>query len=431
MMGAIQMIVAIRQNRIEYMKSTSKNCILNFTRNRTSEIENGIILCMVVFCFVGCNKDPELRAAELVCATIYPNGEKKLVEVEFGELDGGYVVITGQDEVFWVFDKKVYSVNDKAQKAAPTIPLVKSTITEKTAKAAAHSLVKRETNNEPKNVPIDMKFLRTNFEKQRSVIESEGVPSTITELTKWYPEPPHNSNAAEIYIKACHSWLSKRKLQLLYDASAMEFYRYPTNWDTLSNEDEKYDLPDVELLSGMRHLSVFLAATARSYAEKRECDSVMKCIDASINLSRHMSKSPLVIIQLNRFVCLDTTTQSLDCILSLCDFNDEQLLQLDHLLINASCENALLRAWFAENIIFGRESPINASGDKYYVSEAKSLYRLNRVRVRIATIRYSNLHNNSPSRIEDLIPTFLDTIPINPLSGTPMTLCIDEKTSGK
>ena len=382
-----------------------------------------MFLILFVLSVSACHQDPALEAASRVFKVISPDAAAPIL-LYTGRLDNGYVVITDKDEIFWVFDDQVFAVNDTAIHAASEIPMSNPRISEERARKA----VATENNNEPHAVAMpvppcpDNDYIAHRFEQKRDYIMANSAPKDTGELLNWYPSPTREENAAVLYERALKTWTSSRKLNLLLEAADMRHSRFPSRWNETINGIASYDLIDPDSLMGIRNLAKFLESTAADNTLEGDCQKAIQAVSGIFGMVRHMANSPFLTMQLNRYYCSEVATRALHNLLNSCILEDEDLRNLDVVIQSANCQDALVQAWFAERILYDSQDPFLGTPEKFYVAEAQHHWRIMLNRIRIAQERFVQLHFQWPKRIEDLVPVFLEHIPIDPMTGNTMDL---------
>ncbi|MGD0649801.1 MAG: hypothetical protein ABSA97_01430 [Verrucomicrobiia bacterium] len=214
-------------------------------------------------------------------------------------------------------------------------------------------------------------------------IRKQGYPVTLTELDKWYPQPPPGENAADVYENAFSRYAkwdyeklrvlpvvgdvrrpkrgeplpsqlretaatylaeSEPALRLLHAGVARKRCRYPVSF----SEGVETPLPHLnEVRQGARLLSL----EATLHAAGGEAQSAASSISAAVALARSLTDEPGLVDQLVRVAVLRIDASCLEDILNRTAFADAQLRELDAALGESETTNGLARALGSEIVI--------------------------------------------------------------------------------
>ncbi|MBN2589798.1 MAG: hypothetical protein JXA96_08040 [Sedimentisphaerales bacterium] len=186
-------------------------------------------------------------------------------------------------------------------------------------------------------------------------LHAAGYPVTLKELDELYSIPDSVENAADFILDAIYyykdtndprlvnvdDWVvifpkgevisdtvmknasqylqdNQKSLGLLHKAATLKYCRYPVDLST----GQKLSI--IDLLTIMRLLGV----EAVLNAENGDSEASVKSLICSLNVADSLSNAPLLVGQLVRIACLNYDVKTLEYIVNLIDFTDEQLAQL-------------------------------------------------------------------------------------------------------
>jgi len=239
------------------------------------------------------------------------------------------------------------------------------------------------------------------LQAELEAVRAEGLPSTFTELDKWYVTPPADENAATILQEAFTLYTKptpsprrsrgrqeeERRLSLLPLAG---FAELPSECEPLP-DDMKAAIVEfltqneaaikllhkgasmkacrfpVDLTKGfgvqLPHLNKFreganlLSLEVLLRTENGEPELAVESAISSFRLAESLVNEPLVISQLVRFNCQIIAAENLGRVLTRVTLTDEQLARLDSALTQAENMEGLTRAYVNDRcrVIFGYE----------------------------------------------------------------------------
>ncbi|MBN2588399.1 MAG: hypothetical protein JXA96_00935 [Sedimentisphaerales bacterium] len=159
----------------------------------------------------------------------------------------------------------------------------------------------------------------------------ENAADFILDAVSYYVEP-NNSNVQDItgWVKqnkmsdetmkhaAEYLYYNQKSLELLHKAALLEYCRYPINL----NIGQQPKLIDIQKMVRL------LCVEAVVHAENGNSAASAKSLIHSINIADSLSNVPINICQLGRIVYQKNNISTLQSIINIIDFTDEQLAQL-------------------------------------------------------------------------------------------------------
>ncbi|HPO11843.1 MAG TPA: hypothetical protein PLI09_00240 [Candidatus Hydrogenedentes bacterium] len=373
------------------------------------------------------------------------------------------------------------------------------------------------------------KYQDIQFQKQLQAIRDAGFPATAPELANYYPTPPADQNAADLYQqsfdfkkpgpanqefrdleqklgevkkgrfaedlhKLAEDYLAENteKLRLLHEAAKFPACRFPLDF----SKGSALELPHLsQLRASMRLLSLEAILAAEDGDMNRALDSIL----TAFAVTNAIRQEPLVISQLVWMACHGIACDTVRRTMDLAPFSEEQLAQLATALKNAEDPESMGRGLAGERVLalMAYEDPILITNDldhtihgagtaaaallqvtgalnrdcEYYLrmmnqmidasrlpayeampamrqierrlnassswlpsiariqlpaltriieAQARDQAILRTTATSVAIERYRLLYNHLPEQINDLTPSFLESIPIDPFDGQPL-----------
>jgi hypothetical protein len=218
------------------------------------------------------------------------------------------------------------------------------------------------------------------LQRQIDVIRAKGEPVTPQELRRQSPEPPKEQNAADTYTKSFSTakgigdewertkqlreaptkdllaaefrkWADERlaenaeALALLHEAAHKPVAQFPV---TLDKGWFGIGIPDLDKI---RDSATLLQLESMIAAQGGDADRALEAVLAGLALGNALSDNPLILLLDARFDCYKTTCEGIRRILSIADFSDNQIEQLQHALDAADDGDALTRALTGERVM--------------------------------------------------------------------------------
>jgi len=334
-------------------------------------------------------------------------------------------------------------------------------------------------------IPVEVStLLSERFESRMSALRATGGPETVADLEKWFPAPPTGENAAEVFQKAFDHYVyagerdyenlpivgqahlpepghpmpasmkaiigkyleaNDEALRLLHEAGAMQHFRHPIDFahdlDTtrrgsasllgylvkrlLTRRGDAFSSV-VELGSGMRQAARLLMLETLLRAEDGDHAATADSIIAALGVWRSYSKEPFVIAQLSRYACQGITVSSFGYVLNRTALPEEPLRRVQNALAAMELPEALPRSMLAEGCIYPetQDDPEfeRQMTEQQIVIDAGGVAYV-RIAVAAAALeRFRLAEGHLPDSLDDLTPTFLDRVPLDPVSYTHLTL---------
>ncbi len=212
------------------------------------------------------------------------------------------------------------------------------------------------------------------LQREIASIRAKGEPVTPQELRARYPEPPKEQNAAEVYTKsfsaakrpnagqepgdaarnlptkAFRKWVDERlaenaeALALLHEAAHKPAAQFSVTLDKGWWSD---GLPDREKIRGA---AILLQLEALAAAQDGDTGRALEAVLAGLAVGNALYDSPLVTLLSTRMECYRTTCEGIRQILSLANFSEDQLAQMQRALDAADDGDALTRALMGERV---------------------------------------------------------------------------------
>lgn len=225
------------------------------------------------------------------------------------------------------------------------------------------------------------KYQDVQFQKQLQTIRDAGFPATPSELGKYYPTPPTDRNAADLYQKSfdfkkpgptnpefrdlentlgevkkgrfaadlhklAEDYLveNAEKLRLIHEAAKLPGCRFPVDFSQGSN----LPLPHLaQIRASLRLLSLEAIIAAEDGDMNRALDSILTAFAASDTVRQE----PLVISQLVWDACHGIACHTVRRVMELGSFSEEQLAQLARVLKGAEDSESMTRGLAGERVL--------------------------------------------------------------------------------
>lgn len=306
------------------------------------------------------------------------------------------------------------------------------------------------------------------FEAKIEALRTQGAPTTIAELELWYPPPPEGENAAVVYQeafdhmveitdkqynllpvvgkadtylrtepppskvkRAMEEYLAQNAetLRLLHRAAFMKHYRYPVEFVS-AIEAGKCDpllMLRLDYKMGMRQATRLLLLAAWRRFFDGDMDGVTDSLVTSLAIPRALAREPFIISQLTGWGCLGMSLDSLELMMDAGRYTDSQLARLGTALEGLVQEECFVRASMADKLIEQyllpefeehMEAAFKARMDRS--EKALIVFDLSRktlihmVIAAIAVERYRLANGALPATLDDVVPEYLDSVPMDP-----------------
>jgi len=223
------------------------------------------------------------------------------------------------------------------------------------------------------------KYQDVQFQKQLQALRRAGFPATVPELGAYYPAPPAEQNAAELYqqsfeakassndprltdvekqtgevktgrfAEALHKLAEKylaanaEKLRLIHEAAKRPACRFPLDFT---------QGPGVELhhLAALRASMRLLSLEATLAAEDGDMNRALDSLLTAFSVSNALRQEPVLISQLVRMACDGMACFTVRRAMELGSFSEEQLAQLATALKNAEDPEGMVRGLAGERV---------------------------------------------------------------------------------
>jgi hypothetical protein len=262
--------------------------------------------------------------------------------------------------------------------------------------------------------------VQADFQKQLVRLREEGVPQSIEEAERWFPAPAPGENAFDVYQEALSAATIPERSALLAKAAAMPHYRSPIDWEALPYSSELIAAASRNV-ADMGNVARLLYDTTVVAARSGDADATTDALVSAFGLVRHTGSTYFNIHQLVRAACIGLTMESLEYSLNGVQFRDSDLRRMDEAIRAAEVPDAIARTWYVEKAVYGLEDPfayVPNSGGLIALSRSTALFRV--ARTAIAAERLRLAHDRAPQTLGELVPEFLDAVPIDPFTGEPI-----------
>ncbi len=232
-------------------------------------------------------------------------------------------------------------------------------------------------------IPVTLIALRKyqdfQFERTLQTVRDAGFPATVQELGAYYPTPPAEQNAADLYQqsfdakavsndprfreiekqtgevkkgrfaeelhKLAEEYLAANveKLRILHEAAKLPACRFPLDFSDGSN----LKLPHLaQLRASLRLLSLEAMLAAEDGDMNRALDSLL----TAFTVSKAVRQEPLLISQLVRIACDGIACFTVRRAMELGSFSEAQLAQLAAVLKHSEDPEAMIRGLAGERV---------------------------------------------------------------------------------
>jgi len=354
---------------------------------------------------------------------------------------------------------------------------------------------------------------RGGVERRVEALRAQGYPTSFAELAEQHQLPEGIENAADVYLKAFAAFRpptdkpntifigqaqlpalgaplseavaqataqfladNQQCLELLREAGQIEQCRY--DWDFSQGTPP---------LSSVRQCAQLLVAAVVMRGQQGDATAAIACLQDELRLAQSLRHEPLLISYLVRVACTALSLRALEQTLSVMSFTDDQLVQIDRILAEATATLDLTEAMVTERCFsieairdpsrlgggftralkipglrgLGMADILDYMADCIEASDLPPHQRASRfrqirdevgdlsflhavvktlapalgrvaeldlrgradldlARTALAIERYRLATGQVPERLAELVPQYLDTVPLDPFDGRPL-----------
>ena len=253
------------------------------------------------------------------------------------------------------------------------------------------------------------------FDAERDALKEKGIPRDDDGYVAWEDCGPAINNAHKVYLQAFKAATLSEKRKLLLDATAMPCFEFPTKGKG------SRDALNMDYLGDLRNGTRVLANEAVLCAAQGDAERAVTILAAGYGLLAHHTRAPTLLLYLTRIACQGLFDEALRATLATQTLSDGQLKRLDEAVAVATRPDSLARVWIYEESLTPGEDPMAYEGiNLIYFTDAEYQAQLTMARTAIAVERYVLEFDVLPDSLETLVPTYLPTMPVDPLIGAPM-----------
>lgn len=263
--------------------------------------------------------------------------------------------------------------------------------------------------------PAVVTYVMKRFDAERDALKEKGIPRDDDGYVAWEDCGPAINNAHKVYLQAFKAATLSEKRKLLLEATAMPCFEFPTKGKG------SRDALNLDYLGDLRNGTRILSNETVLSAAQGDGEGAVTMLSAGYGLLAHHARAPTMLVFLTRIACQGLLDEALRATLATQTLSDLQLQKLEAAVVLASRPDSLARVWIYEESLTPGEDPMAYEGiNLIYFTDAEYQAQLTMARTAIAVERYVLEFNVLPDSLETLVPTYLPTVPVDPLIGAPM-----------
>lgn len=249
-------------------------------------------------------------------------------------------------------------------------------------------------------------YVMKRFEGERDALREKGIPEDDDGIVNWEDCGPAINNAHKVYLQAFKAATLSEKRKALLEATAMPCFEFPSEGNGLH----------LDYLGDLRNGARILTNETVLCAAQGDTEGAVTMLSAGYGLLAHHARAPTMLVYLTRIACQGLLDEALRVTLATQKLSEGQLKRLDEAVALATRPDTLARVWLYEESTAPGTDPLDQL-QTVYITEAESQAQLLLSRTAIAIERHLLEHGTLPDSLDAVVPTYLPTVPIDPLIG--------------